>query len=85
MTVLNWTYVVLVVFAVVGCIVAVRSSINTRRIREPKGAQPGQGGTLVSSTIDNGRGGGQANVVVPRDPQTYAKAMMPDTKKGKTK
>lgn len=80
MTFAGWTYLICGAIAVIGCLVAIRSSFNARRIRTPKGAKPGQGGTLVSSSIDTSFGASQSNVVISRDPQAYAKSMAPRTK-----
>jgi len=76
----GWAYLICGAIAVIGCIIAIRTSFNARRIHKPKGAKPGQGGTLVSSSIDTSFGTSQSNVVISRDPQAYAKSMAPRAK-----
>lgn len=45
-----------------------------------RGTEPSQNSTLVTGGIASGRDGHSSAITIPRDPQEYAKAMMPKNK-----
>ena len=48
-----------------------------------RGTEPSQNSSLVTGGIASGRGGHYSAITIPRDPQEYAKAMMPSHAKKK--
>ena len=57
--------------------ISLQFKTHNRRPSRQRGSSPGEGGTLVSSHIDTSEVASGSNIVVPRDPQAYAKAMSP--------
>lgn len=48
--------------------------------KKKQGVEPGQGGTIAHGGLGSGENSHASAIVVPRDPQAYAKGMMPGRK-----
>jgi hypothetical protein len=75
-----WIYAICPLIAAAGSAALVRSAFRKSRVPAARGTEPGQGSSLVAggAGASGGEGGTEHRVVlVPRDPQAYARAMAP--------
>ncbi len=77
----------LILLAVIVALVVLLARSRARADPKTRGTKPGQGDQLIDMFYGSGGpGGGHGSVIrVTRDPQVYAKAMMPKSKKGKSR
>jgi len=85
-----WALILLGALILVTVIIALVVLFTRRRVRatpKTRGTKPGRGDQLIDVSVGGGSpGGGHGSVIrVTRDPQLYTKAMMPKSKKGKSK
>ncbi|WP_224814823.1 hypothetical protein [Hasllibacter sp. MH4015] len=87
MTVAGWITIGLVTITVLGVVAIIRHHTSPHRTRTPRGTEPGHGDTLVyakerTAFFGSGNEDAAGRVVrVTRDPQHYARAMMPGNRK----
>lgn len=73
-----WIYGICGLIAFAGSAFIVRSAMKNRRSDKIRGVKPGHGDQLIDHGTVLGGGGGHVTVSrVTRDPQAYAKAMVP--------
>lgn len=69
---------IILLCSAIAVVTLITAGLAIRRDRNaPRGQAPGHGDTVIDVQYSSGLGGESAQIRVPQDPQTYAKAFVP--------